>query len=110
MTNRKTDLLQGTLDLLVLRVLRSGRLHGYAISKRIQLISREVLSIQQGSLYPALHRLESRGLIESAWDTTETGRRAKFYEITASGRKTLKDETSQWRQFSEAVEQVLLNG
>jgi PadR family transcriptional regulator PadR len=103
----KTDLLQGTLDLLVLRVLRTQELHGWGISKRIREISRDVLQVNQGSLYPALYRLERQGHIEADWGISEEGRRAKFYHITALGKKQLATAESAWRRFSIAVELVL---
>ena len=103
----KTDLLQGTLDLIILRILISGDRHGYSIAKRIELISKDVLSVQQGSLYPALHRLEERGLIKSKWGVTETKRRAKFYKLTKSGKKQVEKETAYWKQFSGAINQIV---
>jgi transcriptional regulator len=103
----KADLLQGTLDLLILKTLALGRLHGWGISKRIRQISDGVLEVNQGSLYPALYRLEDRGLIESEWGVSPEGRRAKFYDLTASGRKALKTERETWRLFSGAVESIL---
>ncbi len=106
----KTDLLQGTLDLIILRILSSGDRHGYSIAKRIELISKEVLSVQQGSLYPALHRLEERGLIKSKWGVTETKRRAKFYKLTTSGKKQVEKEKAYWKQFSGAINQIVQYG
>lgn len=106
MTTR-LDLLQGTLDLLILRTLDSGARHGWAISERIQETSRDVLQVNQGSLYPALHRLEQQGWISSEWGVSELGRRARFYELTAAGRKQLREETEQWTQFSAAVGRVI---
>jgi PadR family transcriptional regulator, regulatory protein PadR len=103
----KTDLLQGTLDLLVLRVLRSQELHGWGISKRIREISHDVLQINQGSLYPALYRLEKQDYIESDWGVSEEGRRAKFYRLTSLGKRQLTDAENAWRRFSLAVETVL---
>src|SRR3954468_10889944 len=103
----KADLLQGTLALLILKVLRAGALHGWGISKRIRMISAEVLQIQQGSLYPALYRLEEQGWVASEWGVSDEGRRAKFYRLTPTGRKQLTDEQATWRTFSHAVEQVL---
>ena len=88
MESNKTELLQGTLDLIILRILCSGSRHGYSIAKRIELISKDVLSVRQGSLYPALHRLEERGLVKSKWGVTETKRRARFYTLTSAGIKT----------------------
>jgi transcriptional regulator len=106
MTTR-LDLLQGTLDLLILRTLATERRHGWAISERIQELSRDVLQVNQGSLYPALHRLEHQGWITSEWGVSELGRRARFYEITAAGRKQLREESDQWDQFSAAVARVM---
>jgi PadR family transcriptional regulator PadR len=103
----RADLLQGTLALLVLKTLRSGPLHGWGISKRIRLVSSEVLQIQQGSLYPALYRLEEQGLISAEWGISDEGRRAKFYKLTPQGRKQLAEEQATWRLFANAVEQVL---
>jgi PadR family transcriptional regulator, regulatory protein PadR len=103
----RLDLLQGTLDLLILRALRAGALHGWAVSERIQQISKDVLQVNQGSLYPALHRLESRGLIKAEWGISELGRRARFYSLTASGRKQLEIEEKNWDKFSEAIARVL---
>jgi PadR family transcriptional regulator, regulatory protein PadR len=104
---RGADLLQGTLDLLILRTLAGGALHGWAISKRIRAWSRDVLQVGQGSLYPALYRLEDRGLIAAEWGVSPEGRRAKFYALTAAGRKELAQEREQWRLFAAAVEHVL---
>lgn len=106
MTDR-IDLPQGTLDLLILRTLAGGAQHGWAISERVQQVSDEVLSIQQGSLYPALHRLERRGWIKARWGTSENNRRAKYYELTRKGRKQLEAETETWRKLAAAVAQVL---
>ncbi|HEV8598885.1 MAG TPA: PadR family transcriptional regulator [Gemmatimonadales bacterium] len=103
----RAELLQGTLDLLILKTLRLGPLHGWGISKRVQQLSREVLQIQQGSLYPALYRLEERRLIQAEWGISPEGRRAKFYTLTAAGRATLQEERANWRLFSAAVEAVL---
>ena len=103
----RTDLLQGTLDLLILRTLSRGEMHGWGISQRIQEISRDVLQVNQGSLYPALHRLEHRGLIRASWGTSENNRRAKFYRLTAAGRKQLAVENQEWTLFSSAVNRVL---
>jgi PadR family transcriptional regulator, regulatory protein PadR len=102
-----TDLLQGTLDLLVLRTLSAGPLHGWGISQRIQDVSREVLQVNQGSLYPALHRLEQRGWLEGEWGTSDNNRRAKFYGLTAEGRAQLRSETENWRRFAGAVNRIL---
>jgi len=103
----RADLPQGTLDLLVLRVLALGPMHGYAIAGRIQQMSRAVLDVQQGSLYPALHRLENKGALSADWKLTETGREAKFYRLTARGRTRLESETANWRQLVEAVGLIL---
>jgi transcriptional regulator len=103
----RIDLPQGTLDLLILRTLATGPHHGWAISERVQQVSSEVLSIQQGSLYPALHRLERRGWIKARWGTSENNRRAKYYELTKSGAKQLDLETESWRKLTMAVAQVL---
>ncbi|MGA8597684.1 MAG: PadR family transcriptional regulator [Bryobacteraceae bacterium] len=101
------ELPQGTLDLLILKTLALEPQHGWAVSERIQQISSEVLRVRQGSLYPALHRLERRGWIKARWGTSENNRRAKYYELTKSGRKQLDTETSSWRQLTAAIEQVL---
>jgi PadR family transcriptional regulator, regulatory protein PadR len=103
----RLDLLQGTLDLLILRALRAGTMHGWAISERIQTISQDVLQVNQGSLYPALHRLEHQGRIKAEWGVSELGRRARFYSLTASGRKQLELETENWARLSEAIARVL---
>ncbi|MEX2154640.1 MAG: PadR family transcriptional regulator [Gemmatimonadaceae bacterium] len=103
----KTDLLQGTLDLLILKTLRLGALHGWGISKRVRHLSNDVLQINQGSLYPALYRLEDRGLIEAEWGISPEGRKAKFYQLTEAGRTHLNQERASWRAFSGAVEAVL---
>ncbi len=103
----RADLLQGTLDLLVLKTLVLGPLHGWGISKRIRQLSDDVLAVGQGSLYPALYRLEDRGWVESRWGESPEGRRAKFYELTAEGRRQFAAEKAQWRLFTGAVEQVL---
>jgi len=103
----KADLLQGTLDMLILKTLALGKLHGWGISKRIRQNSRDVLEVNQGSLYPALYRLEDRGLIESEWGISPEGRRAKFYALTGVGKRALREEQRSWRLFSEAVELIL---
>ena len=103
----KADLLQGTLDLLILQVASLGPLHGYAIAQRLNRISREALQVQQGSLYPALHRLEKRGWLRAEWRTTESGREAKFYALTAAGRKRLEVERTEWSRLSQAIALVL---
>jgi transcriptional regulator len=106
---KKADLLQGTLDLLILRVLGREPLHGWAVSRRIRHISEGVLEVNQGSLYPALHRLRDRGLVRSAWEISEDERNVKVYELTQAGRKVLEEEEAGWRRFSAAVEQILDN-
>ena len=110
MDSNKTELLQGTLDLIILRILCSGSRHGYSIAKRIELISKDVLSVRQGSLYPALHRLEERGLVKSKWGVTETKRRARFYTLTSAGIKQVAEETTYWKQFSGAINQIVQHG
>jgi PadR family transcriptional regulator PadR len=103
----RADLLQGTLDLLILKSLLIAPLHGWGISKRIRELSRDVLQVNQGSLYPALYRLEDRGWVVSEWGTSPEGRRAKFYKLTAVGRKQLATEQDSWRRFALAIEHVL---
>ena len=103
----KSDLLQGTLDLLILKTLVGGPMHGWGISLRIQQVSQEVLQVNQGSLYPALHRLEQQGLLAAEWGNSENNRQAKFYELTKRGRKQLADETRNWERLSAAVARVL---
>ena len=105
--DQRADLLQGTLDLLILKTLVLGSLHGWGISKRLRQLSDEVLEVGQGSLYPALYRLEDQGWISSEWGTSPDGRRAKFYTLTPAGKKKFNAERSQWRLFAGAVEQVL---
>lgn len=107
MQSQHIDLPQGTLDLLILRTLALGPQHGWAISERVQQISSDVLKIQQGSLYPALHRLERKGWIKAKWGTSENNRRAKYYELTQSGQKQLESETDSWRRLTAAVAQIL---
>jgi transcriptional regulator len=104
---KPSDLVQGTLDLLILKTISTDPKHGWAIAKRIQQISREVLQVQQGSLYPALHRLELRGWIKSKSGETETGRRARFYSLTAAGRAQLEKETANWDRLSSAIDLVI---
>jgi transcriptional regulator len=104
---KPTDLLQGTLDFLILRTLRLGALHGWGISKRVRHLSNDVLQINQGSLYPALYRLEERGFIKATWGISDEGRKAKFYELTEKGREQLAEERASWRAFAGAVEAVL---
>ncbi|HEV8628927.1 MAG TPA: PadR family transcriptional regulator [Thermoanaerobaculia bacterium] len=103
---KPSDLVQGTLDLLILKVLSLEPKHGWAIAKRIQQVSQDVLQVQQGSLYPALHRLEQQGWIGASWRVTETGRQAKFYALTAAGRRQLARELEQWERLSRAIELV----
>jgi transcriptional regulator len=103
----KSDLLQGTLDVLILKTLSAGQMHGWGISQRIQQLSQDVLQVNQGSLYPALYRLENQGWIKAEWGTSENNRRAKFYELTRAGRKQLSEETESWERFSAAVARVL---
>jgi PadR family transcriptional regulator PadR len=103
----KTDLLQGTLDLLILQVAALGAVHGYAIAQRLNQISKEALQVQQGSLYPALHRLEKRGWLKAEWRAAESGREAKFYALTAAGRKRLEVERTEWDRLSQAIKLVL---
>lgn len=107
MPSKRIDLPQGTLDLLILRTLAAGAQHGWAVSERVQQMSSDVLRIQQGSLYPALHRLERRGWIKAKWGTSDHNRRAKYYELTKSGAKQLEQETESWRKLTVAVAQVL---
>jgi PadR family transcriptional regulator, regulatory protein PadR len=102
-----TDRLQGTLDLLILRVLQHDKTHGWGIAQRIQQISDDVLQVNQGSLYPALRRLEERGWIDADWGTSDNNRRARFYRLTPSGRKQLQQETTSWEEFVVAVTRVL---
>jgi len=103
----KTDLLQGTLDLLILKVVALGPVHGYGISQRIRQISKDVLQVQQGSLYPALHRLEERGWLQADWGESENGRQAKFYRLSAKGRRQLAAEEQSWTRLSKAVALIL---
>jgi PadR family transcriptional regulator PadR len=105
--NPKADLLQGTLDLLILKTLVLEPMHGWGISQRIQQVSKDVLQVQQGSLYPALHRLEEKGWIAAEWGDSDNNRKAKFYRLTAAGRKRLEVETSNWERLSAAVRQIL---
>ena len=107
MPTSKNELLQGTLDLLILRTLASGDMHGWGISQRLQQISNDVLQVNQGSLYPALYRLEQRGWVASSWGDSENNRRAKFYSLTKAGRKQLAEETASWERMSAAVARVL---
>lgn len=110
MTETKKEFLKGTLDLLVLKVVALGPSHGYAIAQRLKQISRDFFQVHQGSLYPALHRLEDRGLLRAEWKDSETGREAKFYRLTPKGRRHLDAETRNWQQLSEMVALVLRTG
>ena len=103
----KPDLPQGTLDLLILKTLALGPLHGYAIAQRLQQVSRDVVIVQQGTLYPALHRLQKRGALAAEWKASDTGREAKFYRLTARGRSQLDAETASWHRLTEAVGLIL---
>ena len=105
--NRRLDLLQGTLDLLILRTLQTSAMHGWDIAERIEHISHNVLQVNQGSLYPALHRLEHQGLIKAEWGVSELGRRAKFYRLTAKGRKQLEREQESWARLTKGVDRVI---
>jgi PadR family transcriptional regulator, regulatory protein PadR len=105
--NSRLELPQGTLDLLILKTVALEPMHGWAISERLQQISHDAVQVQQGSLYPALHRLERRGWLRPKWSTTENNRRAKYYEITAAGRKQLANEADSWRKLAAAVATVL---
>jgi transcriptional regulator len=104
---KPTDLVQGTLDLLILKTISLEPKHGWAIAKRIQQVSQEALQVQQGSLYPALHRLEQQGWIRAEWRTTETGRMAKFYSLTSAGRKQMRLELATWNRLSAAINLVV---
>ncbi len=110
MSTRAIELLQGTLDLLILKTLALEPMHGWGISQRIQQVSSGTLNVQQGSLYPALHRLEERGWIKARWGASENNRRARFYELTSAGRRQLETETSSWQILVAAVQQVLQSG
>ncbi|MGH9719066.1 MAG: PadR family transcriptional regulator [Bryobacteraceae bacterium] len=105
--SREAELLQGTLDMLILKIAALGPIHGYAIAQRIQQISRKALQIRQGSLYPALYRLENKGWLKADWKTTEGGREAKFYSLTKAGRRQLHAETAGWERLCEAVSLIL---
>jgi PadR family transcriptional regulator len=107
MRQTKSDLLQGTLDLLILRCLASGEMHGWGISQRLQQLSQDVLQVNQGSLYPALYRLEQQGWIESSWGDSDNNRRAKFYCLTRTGRRQLAEETASWERITAAIARVL---
>jgi PadR family transcriptional regulator len=105
--DKKTDLLQGTLDLLILRTIALEPMHGWAIAQRIQQVSKAVLQVQQGSLYPALHRLERKTLIRAEWGPSENNRRAKYYSLTKAGRRQLEEERASWERLTTAVTQIL---
>src|SRR3954469_5691589 len=107
MAARKTDLIQGTLDLLILKTVAHEPIHGYGIAQRILVTSKDILQVQQGSLYPALHRLQRKGLLKSEWKESGSGPMAKYYTLTASGRRTLQEEKEQWQRYAGAVAQVL---
>jgi transcriptional regulator len=107
MAEPKSDLLQGTLDMLILKTLSLAPMHGWGISQRIQQISRDVLQVNQGSLYPSLHRLEKQGWISSEWGVSENNRRAKFYRVTRGGRKQLTEETENWERLSAAIARIM---
>ena len=107
MNGEKSEFLRGTLDMLILKVVALGPIHGYAIAQRMRQISRDFFLLQQGSLYPALHRLEDRGWLKAEWKATETGRDAKFYALTPNGRKQLKAEVKDWEQLTDAVALIL---
>jgi PadR family transcriptional regulator, regulatory protein PadR len=110
MAKPKSDLLQGTLDMLILKTLALEPMHGWGVSQRIQQISSGVLNVNQGSLYPALYRLEDQGWIESEWGSSDNNRQAKYYKLTRAGRKQLDEETANWQRLSAAIEQVLQAG
>jgi len=107
MKNPKTDLPQGTLDMLILKVVAMEPIHGYGIAQRLQQISHDVLQVQQGSLYPALHRLENRGWLGAVWKTSDTGREAKYYSLTKEGARQLAKEDENWQRLSRAVQLVM---
>src|ERR1700730_7123042 len=107
MSGKKTDLIQGTLDLLILKTVAPEPIHGYGIAQRILLTSKEILQVQQGSLYPALHRLQRKGLLKSEWKESGSGPMAKFYTLTAAGRKYFQEEMTQWQRYADAVAMVL---
>lgn len=110
MAGKKTDLLQGTLDLLILKTVAHEPIHGYGIAQRILVTSKEILQVQQGSLYPALHRLQNQGLLASQWQESGSGPMAKFYSLTAAGRKRLQEEEAQWQRYAGAIALVLESG
>jgi PadR family transcriptional regulator PadR len=105
--SKSGDLLQGTLDMLILKTLIRGSMHGYAIAEHIQQVSEDVLKVEEGALYPALHRLELRGLLASEWGLSENNRRAKYYKLTAAGRKQLMEETAHWGRMTSAIARIL---
>ncbi|MGI9072100.1 MAG: PadR family transcriptional regulator [Bryobacteraceae bacterium] len=107
MPTEKSDLLQGTLDMLILKIVALGPVHGYGISQRIRQISKQVLQVQQGSLYPALHRLEKRGWLQAQWGESDNGRQAKFYKLSSKGRRQLAAEESNWHRLADAVSLIL---
>ena len=107
MSSSKADLPQGTLDMLILKIVALGPIHGYAIAQRLQQISKEVLQVQQGSLYPALHRLENRGWMKADWRNSETGREAKYYSLTREGTRQLQTENANWNRLAEAIRLVM---
>ena len=105
--NKKTELVQGTLDILILKTLTTGKMHGYAIAQRIQQESQEVLTVEEGSLYPALHRMEKRGWLRHEWGLSESNRRAKYYQLTATGRKQLAVEEKRWSRFVNTIAVIM---
>ena len=105
--NKSADLLQGTLDVLIVKTLQRGEMHGYEIAEWIHSVSEQALSVEEGALYPALHRLELRGLLSSVWDVSANNRRAKYYKLTAAGRKKLKESTESWKRTSTAINRIL---
>ena len=105
--SKKPSLLQGNLDLLILHTLKKGAMHGYAITRDIKAVSQELLIVEEGSLYPALHRLERRGWVTSTWGTSEQNRRAKYYQLSGDGKKQLRIETESWRKMTDAIDRVL---
>ncbi len=107
MAGKKTDLIQGTLDLLILKTIAQEPIHGYGIAQRILVTSKEILQVQQGSLYPALHRLQRKGLLQSEWKESGAGPMAKYYALTAAGRKSLQEEKEQWQRYAGAIALVL---
>jgi len=107
MADSRLDLLQGTLDMLLLKALQLEPLHGYAVARRVQQLSEDALRVEEGSLYPALHRIEERGWVESDWGTSENNRRAKYYRLTRAGRKRLEAEAGEWKRLSLAITRVM---